>query len=61
MLAGFMFNALNDKDLDIVVGAMEEKKFKKGDYVIKQGEEGDVLYVVDTGELDCFKNYGKGD
>lgn len=61
MLAGFMFSALNDKDIDIVVGAMEEKKFKKGDYVIKQGEEGDVLYVVDTGELDCFKNYGKGD
>lgn len=35
MLAGFMFSALNDKDIDIVVGAMEEKKFKKGDYVIK--------------------------
>lgn len=61
MLAGFMFSALNDKDIDIVVGAMEEKKFKKGDYVIKQGEEGNVLFVVDTGELDCFKNYGKGD
>ena len=35
MLAGFMFSALNDKDIDIVVGGMEEKKFKKGDYVIK--------------------------
>ncbi|CAD8171703.1 unnamed protein product [Paramecium pentaurelia] len=61
MQAGFMFSALNDKEIEIVVGAMEEKIFHKAEYVIKQGEEGNVLYVVDTGELDCFKNYGKGD
>lgn len=30
-----MFSALNEKDIEIVVGAMEEKKFKKGEYVIK--------------------------
>lgn len=34
MQAGFMFSALNEKEIEIVVGAMEEKIFKKGDYVI---------------------------
>ena len=34
---------------------------RKGDNVIKQGDPGDVLYVVDSGELDCYKQFGKGE
>lgn len=26
--------------------------------MIKQGEDGDILYLVDTGTLDCFKKFG---
>lgn len=55
----FMFSALDDKEREIVVGAMEEKRFRPGDWVIKQGEDGDNLYVVDSGELDCFKRFTK--
>lgn len=54
-----MFSALDDKDRDIVINAMEEKKYKPGEWVIKQGEDGDVLYVVDQGALDCFKKFTK--
>lgn len=36
---------------------MEEKKFKKGDWVIKQGDDGNELYIVESGELDCFKKF----
>ncbi|KRX10955.1 Cyclic nucleotide-binding protein [Pseudocohnilembus persalinus] len=53
----FMFNSLTDKEKEIVMLAMEEKKFKKGDWVIKQGEEGNDLYVIDQGQLDCYKLY----
>jgi cAMP-dependent protein kinase regulator len=34
---------------------MEEKHFLANSHVIRQGEDGDVLYVVDSGELDCYK------
>lgn len=34
---------------------MEEKTFNAGDVVIQQGDESDCLYIVDSGELDCFK------
>ena len=27
------------------------------EYIIKQGEDGDNLYVVDSGQLDCFKRF----
>ena len=51
----FMFQNLDEKEKEIVIGAMEEKKFAADDYVIKQGEEGDNLYVVETGVLSCSK------
>jgi cAMP-dependent protein kinase regulator len=47
MKLAFMFSVLDDKERDTVIGAMEERKFKKGEWVIRQGEEGDVLYVID--------------
>ena len=33
----------------------------EGDTVIQQGEEGDNLYVVDSGELDCYKTFKGND
>lgn len=50
-----MFSVLDESEKAIVIGSMEEKKFQTGDWVIKQGEQGDVLYVVDSGNLDVFK------
>ena len=51
----FMFRYLEESDLQIVINSMEEVKFSKGDHVIKQGDDGDVLYFVFQGELDCHK------
>ena len=57
----FMFSALDDKERNIVIGAMEERKFAAGDAVIMQGEDGDELFVVDTGELECWKIFPDDD
>lgn len=59
MANAFMFQALEEHDLQIVIGAMEERKFTAGQNVIKQGDDGDVLYVVDSGQLDCYKCFKK--
>ncbi len=56
----FMFSSLDEKDLKTVVDAMEERHFKKDERVIEQGESGDVLYLIETGNLDCFKTFSKG-
>lgn len=45
----FLFNTLNEKDQNIVLDAMKEENFKKGDVVIREGDDGDVLYVVESG------------
>ena len=40
---------------------MEEKNFKKNMDVIRQGENGDVLYLIESGKLDCYKKFSKND
>lgn len=50
-----MFSALDDKEKEIVVNAMRERKTSKGEVVIKEGDQGDELYVVESGTLTCTK------
>ena len=50
-----MFKSLENEDLNIVIDAMEERTFKSGDNVIKQGDDGDELYVNYQGALSCSK------
>jgi len=51
----FLFQALNEEELRIVVDAMDEKKYAPGETVIQQGEDGYELFVVESGTLSCFK------
>ena len=60
-MLSFIFNSLEDKELKTVIDSFEEKKYTAGQNVITQGEEGDVLYLVDSGELDCEKVFKAGD
>lgn len=53
----FMFSALNPEELDIVLGAMQNVKKKAGENIIKEGEDGDNLYVVENGTLTCTKHF----
>ena len=51
----FMFSALNPEELNIVLDAMQNVKKAAGDLVIREGDEGDCLYVVESGTLSCTK------
>ncbi len=55
----FMFSLLEERQRKIVIDALDIKKFKTGDWVIKQGEDGDVLYIVFEGTLECYKQFKK--
>lgn len=55
LLQSFMFKALDDKEFKIVVDAIEEVQGKPGDVIIKEGDHGDCMYVLEQGSLDCTK------
>lgn len=54
----FMFKHLEEKEMDIIISAMETKIFENEDVVIKQGDDGNELYVVSSGLLKCTKKFG---
>lgn len=55
----FMFAHLHENDKNTVIDAMQEMRYSRGDYVIRQGDDGDHLYIVESGLLDCTKKFGK--
>ncbi len=55
LLQAFMFNALETKELNIVIDAIEEVRVAAGENVIVQGDQGDCMYVLESGSLDCTK------
>ena len=57
IIHSFLFNSLDTNELKIVIDAMEEKIFNRGEVIIEQGDFGDCLYLVDRGELECYKKF----
>jgi len=51
----FMFAALEQKDMEIILCAMKECIFSAGTKVITEGENGDYLFVIEKGNLECKK------
>lgn len=49
----FLFQSLEEQDLVLVIGAMKEVKTEKGERVINQGDNGDFLFVIESGKLAC--------
>jgi len=54
----FLFSTLPTEALEQVVGAVQKFECKAGDVVINQGDDGDFLFVIETGTLECFKKSG---
>jgi len=56
VVKNFLFSSLDEDSLNTVIGALEEVKHPAGTEVIKQGDEGDYFYVVESGTVNFFVN-----
>jgi len=52
-----LFETLDSESLDIIVGAMAERTVDAGERIINEGETGDVMFVIEQGSCDCFKQF----
>ena len=55
-----LFTDFGPAEMEEFVDVFAPKKVKAGTKVIKQGDEGDSFYVVQSGSLDIFINMGNG-
>jgi cAMP-dependent protein kinase regulator len=53
----FLFKHLEQKEMNIIVNAMEIRHFEPQASVIKQGDDGHELYIVGNGQLRCTKRF----
>mmetsp|Transcript_87274 Transcript_87274/g.154639 ORF Transcript_87274/g.154639 Transcript_87274/m.154639 type:complete len:401 (-) Transcript_87274:133-1335(-) len=54
LIKSFLFANLETNDLGIVIGAMKEVNTNPGDRPINQGDNGDFLFVIESGKLECL-------
>ena len=52
--SNMLFRACTEEELQDLIDAFDTAKFKAGDTVIKQGDDGDLFFVVEDGKLDIL-------
>eukprot|EP01122_Echinamoeba_exundans_P015157 TRINITY_DN7075_c0_g1_i1.p1 TRINITY_DN7075_c0_g1~~TRINITY_DN7075_c0_g1_i1.p1 ORF type:complete len:884 (-),score=152.60 TRINITY_DN7075_c0_g1_i1:96-2747(-) len=54
IMGNTLFRHLTPEELDEVISAMWEVNIKAGETIIREGDDGDNMYVVERGELDVL-------
>lgn len=49
------FQSISPQDEKILIDAVEETQVNVGDQVIKEGDTGNLLYIVESGVYECSK------
>jgi len=55
LIDSFMFSDLTDKEIEIVINAMNKVEVKKDQTIITEGDNGDDMYLVQSGKYICSK------
>lgn len=53
--SSILFQNLDCKDEEALLKAIASKDTEEHELIIKEGEAGNVLYIVESGEYDCYK------
>ena len=61
MSGNFIFATLNPKDRKAVLNAILGVNKKAGEVVIKEGDDGDNFYLLESGECTCHKRLNAAD
>lgn len=56
-----LFSNWNEESLSKVVDVSEEKTYKPGDYIIREGNRGDTFFVIQRGYVRVTKNQPSGE
>ena len=55
-----IFGALTDQTIEFLLGRATHQQTGAGDFLVREGEEGGDLYVLEAGQAEVFKERGNG-
>jgi cAMP-dependent protein kinase regulator len=58
--ANFMFQSLSRQQREKIFMVMKLRQVKEGELIIKEGDAGDVMYIIDSGEFSVLKRDENG-
>jgi CRP-like cAMP-binding protein len=56
MKKSFVFSSLENEELAQVLNITIERRFREGDPIMQEGEEGDTMYMIVEGEVEVSKS-----
>ena len=56
----WLFTALSEDQLDAISNFTFQTKFAAGDLIVEEGQTGNGLYVIVSGNVEAVKGYGTG-
>ncbi|KAK6204457.1 camp-dependent protein kinase regulatory subunit [Scheffersomyces amazonensis] len=59
LASNFLFKQLDDGSKNIVIAALTSKSFSKDTEIIRQGDEGDFFYIIESGTVDFYVDGSK--
>ncbi|OMJ86646.1 hypothetical protein SteCoe_11795 [Stentor coeruleus] len=51
-----LFTVLTPMQRDSLVGSFSTLKFRSGDFIVKEGDPGDLFYIIKDGMVSCLQN-----
>lgn len=58
MNKSFLFNTLDRQNYSVILQAFQEKTLSAGERIIQEGEDGDCMFLIESGAFDCKKLIG---
>jgi len=55
MQTSFLFSSLEAEEMNTVILALKDKKLAPNERIIQQGDDGDSMFIIEEGELECLK------
>jgi len=50
----FLFQSIDAKDFEVLIGAVQESKVEAKTRVINKGDDGDFMCIIESGTFNCF-------
>lgn len=54
-----LFGGLTDEEIELIIPLLEEEHYSEGDFIIREGDDGDRLHFIVSGSVEVIKSVNR--